>query len=333
MPQQVRRRRQVTVDFNANNVESEKLNRGMVYREIYLKLSCRPTIAATANTKANTERGDEWAVVKRIEIIANNTDVIRSFSGADLRWLNYFWFHKAPHLSAPLGDGATANPTCLSTCIVPFWIPNSMRPMDTALDARELSDLKIQVTWGQYTDINANATGWTTEPEIEVHSLESFLVDGPFSQWRVYTIQEVITAANTQFQVQLPVGPMYRGFMLVCVSDGAEVGTILNNFKVISGTTVFADIPAAILLQADNLRMSNDRNWDEAAHAYDDLFIGDHSALEGVFYYDHVTDGFLPEGIDTLGFSEFMLELDVAHPGTTDYVYILPQQIIPVRGQ
>ncbi len=333
MAQQVRRRRQRTIQFDANNVMSEPLGRGMVYREIHLKLHSRPTCAATANTEANIERGGEWGVVKRIELIANNTDVIRSLSGNALRWLNYFWFHQTPHFTAALGDAATANPVLSSTLILPLWQPNSLRPMDTALDARELSDLKIQITWGDYDDISAGASAWTTEPYMEVHSLESFLVEGPFSQWRIYTIEQAITAANAQMQVQLPVGPMYRGFMMITHSDTIEVGTILNNFKIISGTTVFADVPEYMLAQIDNLRVGNLRTWDDAGHAFDEIFAGDDNALAGVYFYDHVTDGYLTEAIDTLGFSEFMLELDVNAPGATDVIQVYPMQIIPVRGQ
>jgi hypothetical protein len=48
---------------------------------------------------------------------------------------------------------------------------------------------------------------------------------------------------------------------------------------------------------------------------------------------DLVTDGYLSDAIDTLGFSEFYLELDVAVGAGTTKIDILPIQITPVRGK
>ena len=334
MGQQVRRRKLGNIQYQANSKESITLSRGMIYREIYLKLRGAPTLTAANNTQAKTLIGDEWGVVKRIDLIANNTDVIRSISGNQLWWFNYFMYGVPPDITPAIGDVATANAPFASHLILPLWMPRSLRPMDTALDARELSDLKIEITWGDYTDINGDASAWTTDPVIEIHSLESFGAKGPFSQWRVYAIEKEIAATAAQFQVQLPVGPMYRGFLMNFTDAGKDANDILNNFKIISGTTVFADIPALMINELDRLRMSVSRFWDDAAGVYDPLRRGStYNNLEGWYFYDHVTDGYLSESIDTLGFSEFELELDVTVGAGTTKVFILPLQIIPVRGK
>jgi len=333
MPAEVRWRPQVNVNFETNNMVSERLSRGMVYRELYLRLTGAATVAGAANIPANIQRGDEWGVVKKIELIANNTDVLRSFSGNALWWLNYFLYGPPPHVTELFGDGATANPAFDSTLILPCWIPRALRPMDTALDARELSDLKVQITWGTFTDINSTGSAWTTEPVLQVHSLECFNVGGPFSQWRVYTLEQEITATNPQFQIILPVGPVYRGFMLNFTDAGADAGAILNNFKVKAGTTIYADIPDEILRQIHSRRVNVDRPYDPVTFLYDDLRVGDDNDFDGWYWFDHITDGYLTEGIDTLGFSEFELELDVTVGVGTTKVHIYPLQLIPVRGQ
>ena len=71
MPQQIRKRKQNTVDYSSNNKIDKPLSRGMVYRELYLHLTCTPTITGANNVYANTLAGDDWAVIKRIQIIAN----------------------------------------------------------------------------------------------------------------------------------------------------------------------------------------------------------------------------------------------------------------------
>ena len=349
MPQQVRRRRQVTVHYDENNVVSERLSRGMVYREIYLYLTGQVDVSAAENIKASVQQGDEWGVVKRIELVANNTDVLRSFSGNQLWWLNRFFYGVSPHITPILGDGATADPAFCSMLVLPLWMPRSIRPMDTALDARELSDLKIQITWGNALDVVDPITGpaWIAEPTLEVHSLECFNVKGPFSQQRVYNITRQVVAADPQFQVTLPVGPMYRGFIINTTHDDGSGNPIdtplcLDNFKIVSGTTVYADVPDFVLQQIDGWeRTSIARPYDSGlgvanAGAYDTLRRGDtYNSVNGWYLYDHVTDGYLSESIDTLGFSEFELELNVAIAALTApiQIHIMPIQVIPVRGR
>lgn len=332
MAQQVRKRYQKTLQFNSNNKESAELSRGMVYRELYLRLKGAPTLTALNNTQAKTKRGDEWGVVKKIELIANETDVIRSISGNALWWLNMFLYGAKPKVTVLLGDAATANVSFDSTLILPLWSPQSLRPIDTALDARTLSSLKVEVTWGTFTDINGDATAWTTNPTLAVHSLESYNVSGPFSQQRVFTIEQTVSATNQQFQVDLPVGPVYRAFMLNFTDADVDSAAILNNFKLVSGSTVFADQPAAVLWETQQLRTNVQRSFPGGATGVYDQDRRSTSALRtGWYYYDHVTDGFLSEGIDTLGFSEMTMELDVTVGGGTTKALIYPIQVWPIR--
>lgn len=330
MPQQIRRRKQTTVEYSSNNKIDKSLSRGMIYRELHLRLTCQPTLTAGNNVYANILGGDEWAVVKRIQIIANGTDVIKSISGRTLKWLNFMWHAHTPRNSVALGAGG-ANPSCASSLILPFWMPRSIRPMDTALDSRQLSDLKIEITWGTYTDIAASASAWTTEPSMEVYSLECFGVNGPFATWRLFEIEKEITATNSQFQVQLPVGPVYRGFYMRTTDAAADANDILNNFKWKSGTTIFADQSAAVLFEDSMMSMS--LHQDFSGTAYTDQMIGDANDLTGQYFYDHVTDGYLSEAIDTAGFSEHELELDVTVGAGTTKIVVVPSQIIPVRKQ
>lgn len=333
MSQEVRRRNLRTIQFSANNKVTEQLSRGMVYRELYIRLQGKPTVTGANNTQAKTKRGDEWSIIKRIDLVANNTDVIRSISGVGLYWLNYFLYGKGSLQNATLGDGSTANPAIDSHLILPLWSIGTIRPMDTALDARQLSDLKIEITWGTYTDLNGDATAWTTEPTVEINSLESFNVKGPFSQWRIYTIEKAITASNEQFQIQLPVGPMYRGFMMNFTDADVDDVAILNNFKLKSGSTVYADIPAEVLQDVARIRGPFNQGYDHNDDALDEIQRSDSSAFGGWYFYDHVSDGYLSEAIDTLGFSEFELELDVTVGSGTTKAFIWPLQIYPVRGK
>jgi hypothetical protein len=127
---------------------------------------------------------------------------------------------------------------------------------------------------------------------------------------------------------------MYRGFLMEFTDGGQDQPDILNNFKMVSGSTVFADVHAQddVLPQWEDIRKGTVPSYDDADNAYDDLRRSDDSRLEGWYFYDHVTDGFLTEGIDTLGFSEFKLSLDVSKGAGTTKVTVVPLQVIPLRG-
>lgn len=335
MAQSVRKRKQAEqIKFAKDNKVSVGLGRGMVYREIFLRLRGQITCLAADNTTVKTLAGDEWAVVKKIELIANGNDVLKVIDGNALWWLNYFLYSTAPRITPTLGDGLTANVSFDVGIILPLWMPRAISPMDTALDARNLSSLEVGVTWGDYTDINASATGWTSEPTIDLYSLESFNISGPFSVWRIHAIEKTITATSSRFQIQLPVGRMYRGFLINTTDGAADKSTILNNFKIISGSTVFADVSAGddVLQQWPMLRMGLPRPFDQGGGAYDDLRRGDANDIDGWYWYDQVTDGLLSESIDTLGFSELILETDVTVGAGTTKIIVYPMEITPVRG-
>lgn len=323
MSQQVRRRFQKTVKFQSNNKETENLSRGMVLREVGVRVRGQMSITAENNTAAKTKKGNELALIRRLDIIGNNTDVIKSIKGVDLYWMNLMLLGGTPDYSEEIADGETLNPSFDTYLKIPVWMPRSLRPIDTALDARLLSDLKVEVTWGNAQSVNEDATGFETNPTAEISSLESFNVQGPFSQWRVYPIEKSIDQSNEQFQIEIPVNYMYRGFMLNFTSDGADDGSILRNFKWKSGTTVFADISAKEL--HDEYLRRNNINTQQV------FMPGAANDLAGYYMYDHVTDGYLSESVDALGFSELTLELDVV-AGTNSKVTVYPMQIIPVRG-
>ena len=335
MPQRLRKRKQHTHEYSANNRVTESLSRGMIYRELYVRLQGAATATTGNNTKANTMAGDEWGAVKKIEVIANGTDVIKSIDGNALWWLNYFMYRNRPKITTAIGNG-TANPAFDSVLILPLWMVDGVNPMDTALDSRNMSSLEIAVTWGTFTDINSAATAWTTEPTLEIYSSEVFgVADGAaFANWRVFQIEKEITSNNPQFQIQLPIGGLYRGFMINTTDAGVDQGDILNNLKLVSGTTVFHDIHAQddVLPQVEMIRRGLARDYDAGAGAYEAFRRGAPNSVDGWYWVDHVMDGLLTEAIDTLGLSEFTMECDVTVGSGTTKINVYPMQIIPVRG-
>lgn len=331
MPQQVRTRKHTSIAFSSNNKVAEELSRGSVLREIYLNLKSSPTLTGANNTAANTAKGDDWGVVKKIELIANGSEVIRSLSGEALRMFNLFYYGITPKAATSLGDGATANPSLSSTLILPLWLPNSRRPIDTALETRDLSELTIEITWGTFTDINSAATAWTTEPSIDAYVLESFGALENHSMTRITTIEKTISASASEYQLRLPVNPMYRQFLINTTDAGVDDADVINNLKLRSGGTVFLDMSEEVLQMSTALRNGIARPFN--GQTYDDMFISANSNFEGWYFLDLAFDGLMSEIIDTLGFSEFEMILDVTLGGGTTKLYVWPLQVFPIRAQ
>jgi hypothetical protein len=334
MGQEVRWRKQQPVTYVSGAKQVIQLSRGMIYREMYLNLTCTPTLSAANNTIANAAKGDQWGVVKRIDIVANASDIIRSFTGEQLWFLNRFYYGFNPRVFSILGDGATANPVLDSTLIIPFWSPRSAKPMDTCLDSRELSDLRLEITWGTFTDVNSAATAWTTNPQIVVGSLEAFGIDGPFNLARVTQVQVTPAGANTGLRVDLPVGPQYRGLLINTTTGGNDTTGLVTNVKLISGTTVFYDQSEGMI--RDTFHLRNDLLFPftrptAAGIGFIPRALNSPANNQDAWYgIELVTDGYTTEAIDTYGFSEFYLELALSAAAT---VNILPLTIIPRRDK
>jgi hypothetical protein len=207
--------------------------------------------------------GDEWAIVSKVELIANGTTVLFSCAGSDLRPISRILKGGiSPKVSVNLGDGVTANPVLDSTVVIPFLNPRSTRPFDTLLYTGEMSDLRLEVTFtADWTAINASASAWTTNPQIEIYTREQTLPLDPGSgapmlpnfYRRMLKVPITISAANSAFRYQLNTGPIYRGFILNGLSSSNVEGTgNFTNFKVFSGPTTFMDIAETVLYSAGN---------------------------------------------------------------------------------
>lgn len=334
MGQAVRFRKHGTVTFLANQQQYISLSRGTLFREIYLRYKGTPTCTLGNNTAANTKRGDEWGAIKKIELVANGTDVLRSITGEELRMLNFYWYGNPPRITAGIGDGATANPPFDSVLILPLWTPQIARPFDTILDTRNFTDLRLVITWGDYTDINASATAWTVNPTVEVRVLESAGVNGQFAIRRMQRMVQTVSAANAELKIDLRTGPIFKGFYINTQATGGATDskTILNNVKVVSGPTVFFDSDPQTILQSTRLRRDIPLLYERALNSGTGgigRFGQSTSADADAWYWvDLCPDGYLSEAVDSAGMQEISLLLDVSG---ASQIIVIPDEIFPVR--
>ncbi len=344
MPQEIRIRRQKTLTINTFGQKLvEQLGKGMLVRELMLRLQGSLTYAAGANNVGSTlGRGDEWSIIQRIDFVANGTDIIRSFSGTQLRTIQRLFWGTVPRPSLTLGDGATAAPTFDSTCIVPFWMFLASRPMDTVLDTSKLNDWRIEVTVDSSANINTANGPTAVAATLDVCSYESFGVQGDFTQTRYSNIVQASPGANSAFQVLLPVSAMYRGFVINAANgsanDSTDLPSAITNVQLKSGTTIFRDIPWRVLTDWQRQRLGWGRDLTQLTAGAQNLANANAAFLrmaksslhdeDAWAFFDLVQDGFLGEGVDTLGFSELILEFNLSAAST---ITVIPIQMFPVR--
>lgn len=329
----VTRRQQPVTYTGSGQKQIVQLNKGLLYRALMLRLTGAATTTIANNTAALTSLGDEWGVIKKVEIIANGSDVLFSMSGNDLWWYNRLWYDTFPHVTPTIGDGATANPAFDSTLIIPFWSPRSSKKIDTALFSGEFSDFRLEITWGTFTDINSAATAFTTNPVVEVGSTEQEPSVLPPVLRRIIKYVQQPAGANAAFRIPLDVGPMYRGFLINTTNTAGttESAAQFSNVKLVSGSTVYADISEPMLQQSGNLLYGIPFGIEKttAGIAYQTTPRISTSSSQAAWYnFDLVQDGYLTEAINTSSLSELYLEFNVTGACT---INVLASQLIPLN--
>lgn len=335
-------RRQAPLVYPGNNAKQViQLNKSMVIRELMLRLTAQLTLAGASNTAALTKQGDEWALVKKIEIVANGADVLFSMTGEQLAKYNRIGIGNNKRVMTNLGDGATANPSLDSTLILPLWMWRAARAFDTALDSSQFSDLRLEVTFGTFTDVNGAATAFTANPAVEIGSHESSMpaaANGqPIALRRTIVQQLAVTGASASFRFPLDVGPRYRSFIINTKDNaGTPVDStgIISNVKLVSGSTVFFDCSEPMLRQWGQLRadipFGQEKDSTNIVRRVSSGDISTSADQDAWYHVELCTDGMLSESIDTSQFNEFYFEFTTLAAGT---IYVISNQLLPLPGR
>ncbi len=318
MPKQNRYRRIGSVDFGLNAVKTLDLPRALLNHYLSLRLTGQVDIA----TAVATAWGDApWSLIRRVEVVADGKDTIKSIPGEFLRRFNRVFYGTDPSASA-MPTAIAPNQAFNAHIILPFEMPRSVRPIDTLLDTGRLATLQLAITWGDgnsvYSTTPANITLHDTS--LEVSALEAFGITSRFAIFKQLSLTKDLTAATTEFQIILPVGNLYRALIVDARNYGAapadvDPGTgsnaIINNLQLKSGTEVFYN-KRANETQDDNKRLYGVENWPAGLHII-----------------EFAQDGLLTEALDARGLSSLEMILDVANPATLNKVKVYPMEMIP----
>jgi hypothetical protein len=304
------------------------LPRKDLYRELYLRTSLVNTLTTVGPAVAALN--DPYPIIKRIEVIADGKDTLKSISGVGLMQKNYWFYRRYMDRTMPALSAAAL--TMRAGLIVPFAMPKTVREADTFLDSSRLSLLELRVTFGTDADLYTTQPTTTalTSISVAVHAHQAINLGKPLALgvYKEGTIEKQVSATTSALQVALPVGNAYRGFLIETEVDGNPADSLINNIKVQSGTTVFynADLPDA----REFWRAKNGLQNIGAGSVVVNPAAG-YGPTPGYHYIDFCPEGRLADALNTANLSNLDIVFDVTMAGTTSYIRIFPDELVLPR--
>ena len=340
--------------FSASAPVSYDLPRDNIYKEILFYMSFNVTTgAATGALSAPFERAP-WTNLKRIDLVADGKDTIKSYDGASLHDIN-FWdfgiYSPTESIDLPAVDSDSGN--------LRFGLIMSLEsvgmefPQHTWHDARRNSSLECRITWGAgLADIFGTVTAPATlvQQSITLFGHEILDID-PKSSFSVN--QEIMnifsfpTAAATQRRFRLNVANAYSRMLISTVDANARLTVDrIQALRLIENGLFYRRIWDAGALKIYNSLKKHPTGIKLEASAATDasenpLFpnvaIGAGNPTTGVaggyrssqYMLDIAEDGAESSMLDTRGYSDLSLELDWNGANTTDLIRIVPSIYIP----
>ncbi|OHB80712.1 MAG: hypothetical protein A2V98_04860 [Planctomycetes bacterium RBG_16_64_12] len=300
------------IAFNEDNPETAEI----VRQNPLAYLDCRLAgnlVVATATATADLHVG--MALIESFELRIDGKDVIFSCPGFMLQKFSQVHTRSAPLATAP---ALTAGTNAFEYA---WRIPIDLGNYFSLLDASANHSLIAKVQWGAPEDGWTAGGGGTIDVSSVVLEIDAVGVVGVgrgmpggveygYARHQVMSREQIITAAESNLIVELLKKHVYSRVMLWTISDAALVDTILNKISVRIGNTIMQTIERDMLQVENMMRYALSACW------------------TGVYVFDFAEPGRLEQMLALTGTQRFELVVDVAHPGTTDKLYILEDTFI-----
>lgn len=238
------------IPFEANTTRSISLPRDRLIKDIWLKLHCVATVAG-ASAGAVLEDAVE-RLVQEVSVVGDGVTTLFRMDGRALRVKNTIELG-----CPPLNTDPTAATNGTYNVYLLLWIPfgNNMgiRAADTFLLAPAYRTLELRIKWGDPTDMfDAAFNGTCTIPLSSgiTPVIEETTEPTPvFLRIQDFT-EKIITASQSDFEVDLPVGAkLFQDLMIRTLDADLRDDAILNYINLETGDSYFhlQNIPAAQL--------------------------------------------------------------------------------------
>ncbi len=323
--------------FSANAPISFDLPRDSVYKEIALLLEVQVTTIAGGAFSGFFD-GSPWTLLKRIELIADGKDTIKSYDGGTLVDINMFDFGTYPP-TALMTLGASATTGLLRfIAIISLEAKGMLMPQHTWLDARKLSSLELRVTFGAgIADLAATTTNATLDTYRITpfgHEILDVAGESTFSiAQEVMTSQAFPTNTGTQRKFRLNVGNAYSRILISTRDSNARAGVnrLLRIALIENGIFTRRNWDAGLLKLHNSLVYApSNFNLGSAPNIPGSSTTGRAGGFrDNIYSLNIAEDGAENSLLDTRGYSDLSLELDWDGPNTTDLIRFTPRIYVP----
>lgn len=213
----LRTRRLLSEAATLDNTQTFQLPRDKYHRGLWLRITGNLVVTVLATLHEDGILN----LIRRIELLANGKDVIKSLSGYNLGQINRDYFSTAPMVSEPAVGVAT------NAFEVLLHLPFQMIEEDLrgSLDPRNLTGYDLNIQWGTVSNVITAGTATLTNVTLRVEADETepgMGLDAMTEFWvRHTTIRKAFTQSG-ETEIDLPIGNTYRGFLIV-VREGATL--------------------------------------------------------------------------------------------------------------
>ncbi len=297
------------INYNAiSEKQSILLPQTALLRGVLLRVSGIVTLSIADATSLASRAPHSF--VESIDVVGNGKEVIKSFSGANLKCLNDYDFGTPLEYTAP-GLTQAAHPFSVYY-FINFADVASKKKADTYLRTEDYNSVELRVKLGGDLDMfvmGSSVAVWSAL-KVEVVLREATGLQGPLTINKEHTTTKEITSSSNSFRVELNTGNRIRRIFIIATDDGDPQNDIINNIKIHSGSHVFVDEPGWSTRQKNKV--------DYKLVALED----------GVYMVDFITDGHKTESLPTLGMNNLFLECDVTVGGGTTFLEVIPMELI-----
>lgn len=260
-------------------------------------------------------------LIKRVELIGDGKDTIKSVPGVFLSHVNPFRDSRPP-ITPPASAAIAANVPIDWMGNLDNIFPDGVRPKDTSLQSRKYNMLQLRITFGKATDLLTGAPVGSVDAgtTLKISAVQTVELS-PAGQNEARAVRKdsygayPVTGANNNFQIPLPVGNMIRA-VLIRTEDGGEPSNgVLNNAILQSGVDVRLNLAGKLI-----------RNLNSQQYKV----YGSGSGLPtGVYILDLCPHGRLTSAWDLRQKQQAYLTLDVNYLSASTQVYACAVEMIP----
>jgi hypothetical protein len=306
------KRKEGTVSFSASSQERLELSRTAHVQYLMLKLK----INHTNGTTPVLNDAKLWALINSVEVVANGNENIKQIPASKLYLDNII----ASGMNGLNEVNLTASSTVESYAyaMIPFSVPNSVRPHDTIINTRLFSTFDLLVNWGSSATLGSDITVNSASIEVSSGALVGYSRNAgeTIKYFKETSLMKEVTSSTNEMTISLPVEKLYKAISVVATHDGLRTNDIINNIIVKSGETVFLNWDAETIRALNNLKFKPETT----------------SGLDGIMVIEFDERGMLSDMLNTVtsqgGFNTLEVVLDVTKSATgTDRVYLLSDTI------